>query len=287
MNFWNFLSGVKMSRPRLVALIGTISCTTLILFSGCKQNHYSTTITDAKVEAVSKRIELNGDEWAIQELRSILKSDTSHWRANVLLARLLAKDDANRPEVEKLLNRANPKSLTNRQQIQATFHVLSEMAELGLWSQALKRAEDLQKVSVKQKWAPEDQSDATKLLLQVKVGVIQSESKQAGPSATITKLEEFVAENPSFSAGRTYFGAMLREAGRYPEALEQFHTVIANEPDDLWLQCLATTGAAKTFMAQGDSAKAKDYARRARELGATAGAPNEFLDEHLKPIENL
>ncbi len=265
--------------------LGAISCAAILLFAGCEQNHYDTTITDAKVEAVERRIELKGDEWAIKELRKILKSEPSHWHGNLLLASLVSRGNPKNPEVQKLFDRIDVRGLPPQARIQATYRICNLLFDSGKAEAALKHAESMVKASVKESWPEREKQIATSILLECRLGVILNRREPDGTDATLEELSRFVEENPAYADGRTTYAALLRDAGRYDQAIQQFEKVIADSARPEVTTCRATMGLAKTYFAKGDRSKAKEYAQQAREIGTQLNAPAEFMDQHLKPIE--
>lgn len=271
---------------KIRTFVPPLALTAAMIFSpGCKPNYYDTTITDAKVEAIAKRTEIQGHEWAKTELRKILKSEPSHWGAIVLLSNLLIKDDPKNPETLKLVRQAKVSHLPPSQRLQATYGLGEIFARHDQWNELLRLTEETVNASSKEKWPEAESHYAKNFHLEARLGMISQESEKVGQAVTLAKLKEFVEQNPTFTTGRTGYAVFLREAGRYQDAIEQFQMVLNDAPGINWTSCRAKMGLAKTYLAHGNLAEAKKLARKAREMGAQLNAPVEFMDQHLKPIE--
>jgi hypothetical protein len=256
----------------------------VLAMTGCSRNHYDTTLTDANVEAVAKRIDLNGNAWGIAELKSILKSESSHPRANLLLAELLFHEDPDNADVSKYLKRASSKHAPMDMRYWAVTTQCRILIHRGNTDEASAIAGKLVADAIKEGWSDEGKTATQELFREVKMADIQFNQERLGIAATLSAAEALVAEAPDHASVRLAYGVMLREAGEWNRAAEQFQIVMAAHADG-WLGFASRAGLAKTYFARGDSSQAQQLAGVARKMGAAMGMSEEILNHHLKPIE--
>lgn len=257
----------------------------VLALTGCEQNHYDTTVTDAKVEAVQRRIELNGNEWAINELKTILKSEASHPRGNLLLAELMLRQGREKADVDKYLQRATAKHAPIDTRLWATATQCQVLFERGDKGEALAAAQEIAADAAREQWPERQRQFAADLVTEVKLATTLQNSEQADSAATLAALEALVAEYPEHAQTRISYGALLRDSGNFDQAAGQFQIIIDKHDND-WPAVASRIGLAKTYRARGDISKAEQLAAEARALGQRIGVSDELLNQHLDPIEN-
>ena len=139
--------------------------------------------------------------------------------------------------------------------------------------------------AIKEGWSDEGKKATQELFREVKMADIQFNKERLGNVATFSAAEALLAEAPEHAAVRLSYGVMLREAGEWDRATEQFQIVMAAHADG-WLGFASRAGLAKTYFARGDISQAKQLAGIARKMGASMGMSEEILNQHLRPIES-
>lgn len=256
----------------------------VLALAGCSRNHYDTTLTDADVEAVAKRIPLNGNAWGIAELKSILKSESSHPRANLMLAELLFHENPSVDRVSKHLDRAASPRAPREMRYWATISRCRMLIHEGRVDEAFSVANHFLEKAMREEWPEQGIEDCRALAREVRMAVIQAKMEQEGVDTALSAMEALVAEAPGHASVRINYGTVLRDAGQWDRAVEQFRIVMEQHPDG-WLGFAARVGLARTHEARGDLSQARQQAGIARNLGRDFGMSEDALNHYLQSIE--